>query len=384
MPPTVSSISDSGTRRGRAAVAAVPAFLGLLAALAPAQEAATSVYPAMPAGTPPALENPMAVATTAAEMKAYSEAVPGTKVAFEMVAIPGGRFLLGSPEDEDERKLDEGPQIEVEISPFWMGRHEVTWNEYQLFMFKLDQELRRKNEAEPTQQDDWADAVSRPTPPYVPMDFGMGIEGYPATGMTQFAARQYTKWLSMKTGRFYRLPTEAEWEYACRAGTTTAYSFGDDPDAIDDYAWYFDNADDKYQKVGTKKPNPWGLHDMHGNVAEWVLDGLDKDFYGQLAAGARDPVRWPVELYPRVVRGGSWDEDAESLRSAARRGSKSNWKVQDPQLPKSIWYHTNASFVGLRVVRPLVEPPLEERLRYWEADLDTVREIQEKQRRGGR
>ena len=211
-----------------------------------------------------------------------------------------------------------------------MGTHEVTWDEYQEFQFSLDITRRGENyEANP--QDPWADAVSRPTPPYLPMDFGMGVEGFPAACMTQFAAKQYTKWLTMKTGRFYRLPTEAEWEYACRAGTTTAWSFGNDSDAIDEYAWYFDNADDAYQKVGQLKPNPWGLFDMHGNVSEWVLDEWDNDFYATFTepqgtktffTTADNPVAWPKSLYPRVVRGGSWDDDPDRLRSAARTPSK--------------------------------------------------------------
>ena len=213
----------------------------------------------------------------------------------------------------------------------------------------------------------------------------MGVEGRPAICMTQFAAKQYSKWISMKTGRFYRLPTEAEWEYACRAGTTTAYSFGDDPDELDDYAWYFDNADDRYQPVGQKKPNPWGLYDMHGNVAEWVLDAFDTAYYGTFGEEtAPDPVNWPATLYPRTVRGGSWDDDPELLRSAARRKSTKGWKVQDPQLPKSIWYHTDAPFIGFRVVRPLAQPSPQDRARYWEADLESVREIQDRQRRGDR
>jgi formylglycine-generating enzyme required for sulfatase activity len=217
------------------------------------------------------------------------------------------------------------------------------------------------------------------------MDFSMGVQGYPAICMTQFAARQYTQWLSMKTGRFYRLPTEAEWEYACRAGTQTAYSWGDDPAQADLHAWYFDNSDDGYAKIMTKQPNPWGLFDMHGNVAEWVLDAHSSKGYPASVEGpVQDPLVWPRQLYPRVVRGGSWDDDVERLRSAARRGSLKSWKVQDPQLPKSIWYHTDARFVGFRVVRPLVEPPLEERARYWEADEPEIREIQERQRRGGR
>ena len=299
---------------------------------------------------------------------------------------------MGSPDDEDERGGEEGPVHTVEVSPFWMGRCEVSWDEFQVFQYKLDQQARDAAPDKAAPQDAWADAVSRPTPPYVPMDFEMGVKGFPAVCMTQFAAKQYTKWLSMKTGRYYRLPTEAEWEYACRAGTTTAYSFGDDPDELDEYAWYFDNANDKYQPVGTKKPNPWGLYDMHGNVAEWVLDRWDRGFYGTLAdtvdgAVAKDPVAWPDDLYPRVVRGGSWDDDPDRLRSAARTKSRGSWKVQDPQLPKSIWYHTDASFVGFRVVRPLkelkdVDPA--ELARVWDADLDEIREIQERQRRGGR
>jgi formylglycine-generating enzyme required for sulfatase activity len=347
------------------------------------QEERAPVYPDLPEGAPPVAEVEGAAADDEASMKRYRESIPGTKVTFEMVPVPGGTFLMGSPDGEEDRKAYEGPQNEVSISPFWMEVHEVTWDEYHTFMLKLDQQVRETNG--PTPQDPWSDAVSRPTPPYVPMDFQMGTEGTPAICMTQFAAKQYTKWLSMKTGRFYRLPTEAEWEYACRAGTKTAYSWGDDPDEIEAYAWYFDNADDQYQPVMKKKPNPWGLFDMHGNVAEWVLDGFDKDTYDRAAAGtSHDPVVWPTELYPRVVRGGSWDDDPDALRSAARRRSNKGWKVQDPQAPKSIWYHTDARFVGFRIVRPLTPPPLSERALYWDADLDSVRTIQERQRRGER
>ena len=344
-----------------------------------------SVYPPMPAGFPEARELEGAEAKDAAAMAEYSEAIPGSEVQFTMKPLKAGSFLMGSPPDEEDREDSEGPQVEVSLDAFWIGTHEVTWDEYQLFQFKLDIQARTGGEAVATPQDSWADAVSRPTPPYVPMDFEMGVDGFPAICMTQFAARQYTKWLSHKTGRFYRLPTEAEWEYACRAGTTTAYSFGDDADELDDYAWHFDNADDKYQKVGLKKPNPWGLYDMHGNVSEWVLDAFTKDGYGFLGEEAvHAPLNKPTELYPRTVRGGSWDDDPEMLRSAARHKSKKGWKVQDPQLPKSIWYHTNATFVGFRLVRPLKQPTAEEMSYYWEADLESVREIQERQRQGGR
>ncbi|MEZ6070905.1 MAG: formylglycine-generating enzyme family protein [Pirellulales bacterium] len=147
------------------------------------------------------------------------------------------------------------------------------------------------------------------------------------------------------------MPTEAEWEYACRAGTTTAYSWGDDPDEIDDYAWYFENSDDTYHKVGQKKPNPWGLYDIHGNVAEWVLDEYDPQAYAAMSQDKPNenpflPAQGP---FNQVVRGGSWDDEADAPQRA-RRFSETWWKEQDPQIPQSIWYHTDAQFAGFRVV----------------------------------
>lgn len=359
----------------------------LLSASRPAQDPAGGTnarFPDAPLGPPPVIKLEAAAAVDEASMQAYSEEITGSDASVSMTPIRAGSFLLGSPSGESDRKAAEGPQVEVNISAFWMATHELSWKAYEVFQHSLDVELRRREERPATPQDAWADSVSRPTPPYVPMDFGMGMKDRPAICMTQFAAKQYTKWLSMKTGRFYRLPTEAEWEYACRAGGKTAYSFKGGEDAIDDNAWYFDNADDEYRAMGALPANAWGLFDMHGNVTEWCLDAYDKDFYATLKAGAQDPINWPEDLFPRSVRGGSWDDDPDALRSAARRGSKAGWKVQDPQLPKSIWYHTDAQFLGFRVVRPLKQPSLEEMARYWEADLDSIRAIQNKQRQGGR
>ena len=225
---------------------------------------------------------------------------------------------------------------------------------------------RRIMRGSPTEAHTQADAVARPTTPYVEMSFGMGKDGYPAISMTQHAANTYCKWLSANTGHFYRLPTEAEWEYACRAGTTTAYSFGDDPAQLKDYAWFVDNSEGKYQKVGKKKPNPWGLYDMHGNVMEWTLDQYDPQSYKQFtAAVTKEPWVKPTKPYPHVARGGGWDDDPDKLRSAARRASDRSWKMQDPQLPKSIWYLTDAQWLGFRVIRPLKVPSPEEMEKFW-------------------
>jgi formylglycine-generating enzyme required for sulfatase activity len=309
-----------------------------------------------------------AAAQAPADFKAYKQVIPGSKVSFDMMPIPGGEFLIGSPAAEAKRKEDEGPQKKVKIDPFWMGKTEVTWDEFELFASRNMEAQALAESGEPKKENPRLDAVSRPTPPYVDMTFGMGKEGYPAISMTHYAAVMYCKWLTEKTGHFYRLPTEAEWEYAARAGTTTAYHFGDDPVKLIDYAWSYDNSSDGYKKVGTKLPNPWGLHDMHGNVAEWTYDQYVPDTYTKLSqTSAANPVVKPTQLYPHVVRGGSWDDDPEALRSAARRGSNLKWKQRDPQVPKSNWWLTDASFVGFRVVRPVVPPSPEEIEKYWYA-----------------
>jgi formylglycine-generating enzyme required for sulfatase activity len=317
---------------------------------------------------PPPVVVADAEAKAEAEMKVYKEVIIDSDVTIEMLPIKGGKYKMGSSESETGREEDEGPQREVEISPFWMAKFEITWDAYDIWMSDLDIFRRQVANREPTVRDRIADVfqVSQPTKPYTDMTFGMGKRGFPAVCMTQHSARTFCKWLSAKTGRYYRLPTEAEWEYACRAGTTTAYSFGDDPEQLDDFAWYSGNTEDGYSKVGRKKPNPWGLHDMHGNVAEWVLDQHTEDGYSESSEMLKDPLEVPLTLYPRVVRGGGWDQDAESLRSAAREGSTEDWIAQDPQEPVSIWYLTDALHVGFRIVRPLTTPSEEEIQAKWD------------------
>ncbi len=288
-------------------------------------------------------------------MKPYTEAVPGSGAKFEMVPIPGGTFTMGSPAGEAGRSEDEGPQHRVAIHPFWMEKYETTWNEYDVFAFSRD----LTSDKQPTPADDkLADAVTRPTPPYSDPTFDFGREGHPAISLTHHAAMEYTRWLSAKTGREYRLPTEAEWEYACRAGSDSAFYYGGDPKQLGDYAWFLDNSDARPHEGGKKKPNAWGLYDMLGNLGEWVLDEYDKDFYRSLKPGELlvEPVMLPTKKkYPNVVRGGSWDDDAKRVRCAARQASNPDWNFQDPQRPQSIWWLTDGTFVGFRVVRPLAE-----------------------------
>ena len=304
------------------------------------------------------------------EMKPYTNTIPGTQVTYAMVPIPGGEFVMGSPDSEKSRKPDEGPQHKVKIAPFWMGQCEITWNEYELFMYPDEERRTRATVPTDAAGDKLADVVTHPSKPYVEMSFGMGKDGYPAISMTQHAANKYCQWLSAKTGQFYRLPTEAEWEYACRAGTTTAYFFGDDASKLPEYGWFEQNSDFKYQKVGKKKPNPWGLYDICGNVVEWVLDQYDPEYYKQGGGDTVEPWNKATKPYPHAVRGGSWDDEATLCRSAARRGSDRSWKMQDPQLPKSIWYFSDAQWVGFRIVRPLKVPPSEVMQKCWTSGVE--------------
>lgn len=287
-----------------------------------------------------------------ADLAPYTETLPNTEITFDMVPIPAGTFTLGSPPSEPGRGEDEGPQVKVQIPAFYMGKVEVTWDEFDEFAFSIDLQRRRKLGVQVPQ--DAADAITRPSPPYADESWGWGKEKQPVVGITQHAAAQYCEWLSARTGKKYRLPTEAEWEYAARAGSTTAYHFGDDPAMLPEYGWFRENSEEQPHVGGEKKPNAWGLHDMHGNVAEWTADAYGKDFYATLAPG---PVTAPqnephdTSIYGRVVRGGSWDDEPVKLRSAARLPSVEAWSRRDPQNPQSRWWHTDATFVGFRVVR---------------------------------
>lgn len=328
-------------------------------------------------------------------MVPYTLTVPGSKVKIAMVPVPGGTLKMGSSENEDGHSEVESPQVEVSVGPMWVAKYETTWSEYKLYMSMYP--LFKTFEQEGVRQVDESnaiDAVTAPTELYDPsftFEFGED-EQLPAVTMTQYSAKQYTKWMSKLTGAQYRLPTEAEWEYACRAGTQTAYHFGDDASELGDYAWYIDNSDERPHKVGEKKPNQFGLYDMHGNVMEWAVDSFAEDGYAAIADKEQpmaivDSIRWSETAEDRVVRGGSWQDDSEQLRSAARIGSEDeDWKDEDPNVPLSPWWYTDdpARGVGFRLFRSF--KPLEPSLisKFWEIDHEDIKFDVDMRIKGGR
>lgn len=376
-----------------ALLAAAPLMIASLGNGAALGQATPAVADAGAASTPSARQEPGGGA------RGFAQKIPGSDVSFDMAAIPAGAFSMGSPASESGRHKDEGPQFKVEVDGFYMETTAVTWDEYILYLNNYNKLA--KDGAPRVPRDKWADAVTYPTPMYEleagPALDRMGRPGkFPAVIMSQYAARQYTKWLSKKTGRFYRLPTEAEWEYACRAGTTTAYPFGDDIGkdgaTLKQYSWYVDDSnlsdgDPGYRRVGTKKPNQWGLYDMNGNVANWVIDGYDANWYQHFAGKTvnwRDAINWPTKQYPRCFRGGAYDMEAEDCRSASRHHSDKEMNNKDPQLPRSPHWLTAGFNLGFRVVSPLKEPSDAEQHKFWDVDdpytakvLERDREIRE-------
>jgi formylglycine-generating enzyme required for sulfatase activity len=336
-----------------------------------------------PAGEKPAPKvEPAVPVPTKLERKPYTEKTSGWKTEvidpdsdppktrkvdmaakFEMVWVPGGEFKMGSPDTEAGRDANEGPQHKVKVGGFWMGKFEVTWDEFDVFWFdetflKADDIAAKKLTP---------DAVTRPTNTFVDATYGHDRDGHPALCMTHHAAMMYCEWLRKKTGRLYRLPTEAEWEYAARGGKgDSPYFFGTDTKELEDYGWFKENSPDDDRpkgtthKVGTKKPNPYGLYDMYGNVWEWTLDQYDPDAYKNCAKNALSigPVTIPTDKkWAHVVRGGSWADKADKLRSTARRVSDKSWMKWDPQEPQSIWWLTRMDVVGFRVVLAEEEQP---------------------------
>ncbi len=298
----------------------------------------------------------------------YTETVPGTSATIRMIAVPGGSFKMGSPEGEPFREADEGPQRLVNVSRFFMAETEITWHQYWSFYNETMSEGRTPPEkvyANNTRPD--VDAVSGPTPPFGFPDQGWGMGERPAITMTHYAAETFCQWLSLKTGRHYRLPTEAEWEYAARGGTETPYFFEGNPRKLSGKTFRskFSKPDTTgvaryvvYDRVSPSRtlepagiqPNPFGLKNMLGNVMEHCADWYAADAYASLQDGATDP-KGPASGTEHVVRGGCYADDAADVR-CARRGSThtEDWLRTDPQNPKSIWWFSDIKGIGFRVV----------------------------------
>jgi formylglycine-generating enzyme required for sulfatase activity len=227
-------------------------------------------------------------------LTAYEETIPETTVSFRMIPISA---LAGA---SDERS-------------FWIAATEVTWDQYDLFVYGQD--------AAQSSITEKADAITRPSKPYLPPDRGFGHAGFPAISMSHHAAQEFCKWLSAKTGKDYRVPTEAQWQRACDTGSDSSPSLAE-------RAWFAANAKDKTHAVATKAADANGVVDMLGNAAEWCT----------AADGAH------------VARGGSFRDDAADVSCAARVLESPNWNASDPQLPKSQWWLADCPFVGFRMV----------------------------------
>ena len=274
----------------------------------------------------------------------------------------------GSPDDEPFRKSDEGPQRLVRISPFFMGEYEITWNQFWAFYLETMSEGRTPPSvvyANNSRED--IDAVSGPTAPFGIPDQGWGMGDRPAITMTHYSAETFCQWLSLKTGKKYRLPTEAEWEYAARGGTSTPYFFDGKPaefsnqgfmkkifkadtTVINSYAVYVNNSTNRTQEPSKVKANPVGLKNMLGNVMEYCSDWYAENAYASLEDGELNPMG-PNSGSEHVVRGGLYTSDAADLRSAARSHTEHDaWLKTDPQQPKSIWWYSDVKGIGFRVV----------------------------------
>lgn len=299
------------------------------------------------------------------EFSDFVEKIPETSVSFKMMAIPGGHFNMGSPSNEPYRNNDEGPVREVEIANFWMAEVEVTWDEYLAFFYATGSQGRKEAVTETETE---VDGITGATPPWGAPDQGWGKGSRPAITMSYHAAETYCRWISSVTGKKYRLPTEAEWEYAARGGETGAYFFdgspkdfetdgfmnkifGADTAVINSYVIYQENSPYKTQVPMLVKANEFGLKNMLGNVAEFCLDFYDPLVYGKYPKGLVKNPRGPRNGTEHVIRGGAYNNSAKDLRVARRDYTKTtDWLVTDPQIPKSIWWYSDCKNVGFRVV----------------------------------
>ncbi len=236
-------------------------------------------------------------------------------IGMKMVLIPSGRFMMGSPASEKGRKDDEGPVHEVTLSkPFFLGVYEVTRGQFRSFVDDTSYKTEAEKNGKGGVGVDRATGKAGVNPNFNWRDMGWDqTDDQPVINVSWNDAAAFCAWLSRKEGKTYRLPTEAEWEYACRAGSEQAFSFGADPGLIGQFAWNKENAGLHTHPVGRLKPNPWGLYDMHGNVWEWCAD-----YYQPYQAAPQTDPEGPATGAERIVRGGSWGYAAEVCRAANR------------------------------------------------------------------
>lgn len=212
----------------------------------------------------------------------------GNGIYMEMVRIPAGKFTIGSPTNEKDRRENESPLIEVKVPSFYMAKFAVT-------------------------QEQWLAIVGSNV-----ATFRDNLQA-PMESISWLEAQEFCRRLATKTQHLYRLPSESEWEYACRAGTNTAYHFGDDSTQLSDYAWFAANADKRSHPIGQKVPNPWGLYEMHGGVWEWCEDTWHDTWHDNFYGAPADGKAWiEGNVGRRVRKGGSWSNEAKLCRSASR------------------------------------------------------------------
>jgi len=301
-----------------------------------------------------------AVAAPNGPAKRYTETVTagnGEKVSFDMLLIEGGEFMMGSAADEPGRQPHEGPRHKVRVDSFYLCPTETTLELFLIYYEETNRARAVHNKVVSGAKD--VDAITGPTPVFGELTMGYP-KNHPAMGMTWHNVQTFCRWLSMKTGKTYRLPTEAEWEYAARAGGKGAFGAGVDSQKIADWAWYEENSDGETHPVATKKPNAWGLYDMAGNVCEWVQDFYDPAAYKARAGSdvAVNPTG-PASGKVHVARGGYYDSPPADLRCAARAFEEKWWRDGDPQIPKSMWWLPNMDIIGFRLARSVDEQPAE-------------------------
>ncbi len=298
----------------------------------------------------------------------FTEYIPNSSVKFDMLAIPEGIFEIGSPKNEKLRNDDEGPVRKVKVSRFFMAKIEVSWDEYLAFFQQTSSEGKSESSTAAIAAGK-VDGITGATPPWGAPDQGWGKNSRPAITMTYYAANVYCQWLSKITGKKYRLPTEAEWEYASRGGSKTPYFFegnpkkftkegffnklfGADTSTIAGYVIYAQNSNGKTGLPENIKPNPYGLVNMLGNVGEFCSDFYNPDTYSGYPV---DKIivnpKGPKSGTEHIIRGGSYKSDARYVRSASRDYTQHDeWLTTDPQIPKSIWWYSDCKHVGFRVI----------------------------------